>query len=107
MMGREAVLQTFARAVRSRDLSAVRRAYPGMTEDEAQAYRKLLPTVEQLTMTLDGPIEAVGARRVATGRAHYRYSKGRTVEETVEYRAELDFVSGTWQLMSIISFHEP
>ncbi len=102
----EMALESFARAVESHDLGAVRRAYPGMTEDEAQAYAKLLPTVDRLTMTIDGPLEAVGTRRVATGRAHYRYGTPRTFEQTFEYRAELDHVSGRWQLMSI-RFQEP
>jgi hypothetical protein len=102
----EMVLTTFARAVESHDLGAVRRAYHGMTEDEGQAYAKLLPTVEQLTMTVEGPLEVVGTRRVATGSARYRYGTPRTFEQTFEYRAELDLVSGQWQLMSI-RFQEP
>jgi hypothetical protein len=102
----EMVLTTFARAVESHDLGAVRRAYHGMTEDEGQAYAKLLPTVEQLTMTVEGPLEVVGARRVATGSARYRYGTPRTFEQTFEYRAELGLVSGQWQLMSI-RFQEP
>ncbi len=102
----EMVLKTFARAIESHDLGAVRSAYHGMTEDEGQAYAKLLPTVEQLTITIEGPLEVVGTRRVATGSAGYRYGTPRTFEQTFEYRAELDLVSGRWQLMSI-RFQEP
>ena len=100
------VLESFARAVESHDLGALGRAYPGMTEEEAQAYAKLLPTVDRLTLTLDEPLDAVGTRRVATGSAHYRYRTPRAFERTFEYRAELDHVSGQWQLMSI-RFQEP
>jgi hypothetical protein len=102
----EMVLATFARAVESHDLRAVRRAYPGMTGDEAQAYAKLLPTVEKLTITIEGPLDVSGTRRVATGSARYRYGTPRTFEQAFEFRAELDLVSGQWQLMSI-RFQEP
>ena len=102
----EMALATFARAVESHDLGAVRLAYPGMTGDEAQAYAKLLPTVEKLTITIEGPLDVSGTRRVATGSARYRYGTPRTFEQAFEYRAELDLVSGQWQLMSI-RFQEP
>ncbi len=111
------VLRAFARAVESRDLSAVRGAYPGMSENEARFYANFLPTVEQLTLTIDGPLEAENASLVATGRAHYRYratespegpleQRGRWAGKPVEFRAVLDSVLGTWQL-TFIEFQDP
>ena len=95
----EALLTAFARAVESRDITQLRRAYPGMTPEEEEVYRGTLPTVQRLVLSLDRPFDVRETAAFATGTAQFFGSH--RLEETVSFRATLDFTSGTWQLTSI------
>ncbi|NNG16698.1 MAG: protein kinase [Gemmatimonadales bacterium] len=94
----EAVLTAFARAVESRDMTQLRRAYPGMTPDEEEAYRGMFRLVQEFDLRVDRPIDIRGTSAFATGTARY---VDRGSEQSFSYRATLDLTSSIWQLTSI------
>ncbi len=95
-------LQAFSQAVASRDLARLRRAYPGMTAPEEQAYRELFGSGGRFDFTLTSGTPSIqDTTAVVTGTARYHYSEPRELEQVFNYRAVLDGSSGTWRLSSI------
>ena len=96
-------LQAFSRAVGARDIARLRRAYPGMTEPEEQAYRELFGSGGRFDFTLaSDPPDIRDTTAVVTGTARYHYSEPRELVQVFSYRAVLDGSSGTWRLSSIV-----
>ncbi len=97
------VLAAFRTAVVSRDITRLRRAYPGMTQPEEQAYRELFQSGGQFDLELASETPDIqGTTAVVTGTAQYHYTEPRKLEQAFSYRAVLDGSSGNWRLTSIV-----
>jgi hypothetical protein len=84
-------------------MTQLRRAYPGMTQPQEQAYQGVFrnPQRFSLSLTVDQPLDIQGNTARAVGAARYQYYEARELERTFPYHATLDRTSGTWQLTSI------
>ena len=97
------VVQSYARAIESRDVEAVRRAYPGLSSAQQRGFVQFFQatralqvsfSIARLTMT-DSSADA----RV-TGTYEYATSRGET-REPVAFDATLRKESGVWRLVEV------
>ncbi|HEV8264015.1 MAG TPA: serine/threonine-protein kinase [Gemmatimonadales bacterium] len=101
----ESVIAEYARALESRDLSQVRRAYPGLTAAQQQGWQDLFRSVRRLKASLTvTTLNATGATAEATvsGVYEFEYSTtGRTERRPAAFRATLVADSAGWRLSAI------
>jgi serine/threonine-protein kinase len=93
----------YARAIESRDISAVRRAYPGLTSDQARGFEQFFDSARNINVTfrvagLDVNGNSADARLVGS----YQYTSGsRTETQPVSFAATLRYDGSSWKLMSV------
>jgi serine/threonine-protein kinase len=101
----ELVIADYARALESRDLGQVRRAYPGLTAAQQQGWQEFFRSVRRLRASL-----TVTTLNVASGTADvivsgvYEYENattGRAERRPATFRATLVADSGGWRLSAI------
>jgi serine/threonine-protein kinase len=101
----EQVIAEYARALESRDLGQVRRAYPGLTTAQQQGWKELFQSVRALRVSL-----TVTALNVASGTADatvsglYEYQNattGRAERRPATFRATLVADPAGWRLSAI------
>jgi hypothetical protein len=101
----ELVIAEYARALESRDLGQVRRAYPGLTAAQQQGWQEFFRSVRKLNASL-----TVTTLNVAGGTADvivsgvYEYENattGRAERRPATFRATLVADSGGWRLSAI------
>jgi serine/threonine protein kinase len=101
----ELVIADYARALESRDLGQVRRAYPGLTAAQQQGWQEFFRSVRRLRASL-----TVTTLNVAGGTADvivsgvYEYENattGRAERRPATFRATLVADSGGWRLSAI------
>jgi hypothetical protein len=101
----EGVIAAFAEAFRSRDLSRIRRAYPGMTPAQAQEWGTFFMDAHRLDVRLDlASFESRGDEVVAqlTGGLDWESLKtGRPESRTVSYRATMQRERSGFKLVSL------
>jgi hypothetical protein len=92
-------IATFARALESGDLAAVRRAFPGMTQVQERGFAGSIASME--TATLDvGPIEESGDVATASVSGQYAFVEGgRRYVSPVTFRATFERQGGTWRFV--------
>ncbi|OLC78952.1 MAG: hypothetical protein AUH78_01780 [Gemmatimonadetes bacterium 13_1_40CM_4_69_8] len=103
----KAVIADYGRALESRDLSDVRRAYPGLTAAEQETFRQFFQSVRELKagLTINRLVIAGGsADAIVSGVYEYVDAKtGRTRRDTTAFRATLVQDTAGWHLTSIRS----
>ncbi len=103
----KAVIADYGRALESRDLSDVRRAYPGLTSAEQETFRQFFQSVRELKagLTINRLVIAGGsADAIVSGVYEYVDAKtGRTKRDTTAFRATLVQDGAGWHLTSIRS----
>src|SRR5438034_2165525 len=103
----KAVIADYGRALQSRDLNEVRRAYPGLTSAEQETFRQFFQSVRELKagLTINRLVIAGGsADAIVSGVYEYVDAKtGRTKRDTTAFRATLVQDGAGWHLTSIRS----
>ncbi|PYO16721.1 MAG: hypothetical protein DMD31_02015, partial [Gemmatimonadetes bacterium] len=99
----ETAIQNYARALESRDVAQVRRAYPGLTTQQAQVWRDFFGMVSDLKVDLEiKQLQVTGDVAEAQVEGLSQYVQGRRPQrQPVSFRATLDHGSGTWRIAAI------
>lgn len=101
----DALIESYGRAIESRDISAIRRLYPGITAAQQRDWQQFFGAVQNIKAAL-----AITQLDIAetTADAHvsgtYRYentSTRRSEEQPVSFRALLQRDGTTWRIASI------
>jgi Serine/threonine protein kinase len=96
-------VEAYARAIESRDIGAVRRAYAGLTSDQARGFEQFFDSARHINVTfrvagLDVNGNSADARLVGS----YQYTHGsRNETQPVSFAATLSYDGSTWKLTSI------
>ena len=98
----EAVIESYRRAIELRDLSQLRQAYPGMTDEQERGWRNFFGNVTDLTaqlriLELDHSGDDASARIEAT----YRYRMNRSQEQTFVFTATFGRTTQGWRLTAV------
>jgi eukaryotic-like serine/threonine-protein kinase len=98
------VVAAYARAIESRDIGAVRRAYPGITSDQARGFEQFFQSARSINVSfrvdnLDVNGNSADARLVGT----YQYvsSEGKPERQPVTFSASLRNDGGSWRLVAV------
>lgn len=100
----EVAVAAYARAIESRDLAAVRHAYPGITEAQATGFQQFFGSVRTLkaVFTLASlDVNGNSAEGRLAGTYDYVTSAGKTEQQTVAFQATFRRDSGSWKLASV------
>ena len=86
----------------SRDLDQLRRAYPGLTQQQENAWRAFFENVESLSVTLDiKSIDISGDTATADVDAVQAYRAGRQQSQRSSFRALLKRAATGWRITQI------
>ncbi len=98
----EAALDRYATALESRDLDQLRRAYPGLTQQQENAWRAFFDNVESLSVTLDiKSIDISGDAASVAVDAVQDFRAGRQESESSSFRATLERAATGWRITQI------
>ena len=99
----ESAIQGYARALESRDVQQVRRAYPGLTPQQAQVWRDFFGMVTDLKVDLAiKQLQITGDVAEAQVEGFSQYVQGRRPQrQPVAFHATLDRASGAWRIAAI------
>src|SRR5881409_3366694 len=99
------VIDDYARALESRDVGQVRRAYPGLTSGQQQSWQDFFQSVRNLKASLTvTAVHLSGLTAEAIVSGIYEYDNARTggaERRPVTFRALLGVDSGGWRLTTI------
>ncbi len=98
------VFEAYARAIESRDVSAIRRVYPGLTADQQRGFEQFFESARKINVTfrvasVDGTASTADVR--VTGRYEYESSAGRTERTPVSFAAAVRRDGSTWGLVAV------
>ena len=99
----DAAIQAYARALESRDVQQVRRAYPGLTPQQAQVWRDFFGMVNDLKVDLSvKQIQITGdvAEAQVEGISQFTQNR-RAQQQPMSFHATLERTSGSWRIGSI------
>jgi hypothetical protein len=98
------VVANYARAIESRDLSAVRRAYPGITSAQSKGWEQFFPTLRSLRVTIsinDLEVNGSSADAKLVGAYDYVTSSGKNEHQPVAFQASFRRDATGWSLISV------
>ena len=98
------VIAAYARAIESRDLAALRQAYPGLTAEQRQAFQDFFRATRSLRASLathDLQVDGTTAEVRLTGVYEYVTTAGNSERRDVAFRASLQQVAGAWKLTAV------
>lgn len=96
------VIEGYARGIESGDIDALRRAYPGMTNSQEQAWREFFSGVSDLRVDLEVTSLTTSADTAyveVTGL--YEYRTARREQQTVRFTATLVHKGSGWNLTAV------
>jgi hypothetical protein len=98
------VFEAYARAIESRDVSAIRRVYPGLTSDQQRGFEQFFESARKINVifrvaSVEGTASAADVR--VTGRYEYEGSSGRAERQGVSFAATLRKDGAAWRLVSL------
>jgi hypothetical protein len=98
------VFEAYARAIESRDVSAIRRVYPGLTADQQRGFEQFFESARKIDVTfrvanVEGTPTSADVR--VSGRYEYEGSAGRTERQPVSFAATLRKEGGGWRLVAV------
>jgi len=98
------VVAAYARAIESRDIGAVRRAYPGISSDQARGFEQFFQSARNINVTfrvsgLDVNGNSADAR--LTGTYQYTGSDGKAERQPVSFSATFRNDGGNWRLTAV------
>jgi serine/threonine protein kinase len=100
----ESVVAAYARAIESRDVNEVRRAYPGATQTQLNGFDDFFKTLRSMRVGLSvGSLEVRGdaADAKLTGAYDYVTNAGKTERQPVSVQASFRHDAGGWKLTSV------
>ena len=95
----EQAIAAYARALESRDVEAVRRAYPGLTRRQEDAWRGLFQGVRELRADLKPSsiqVEGTDAARASVGGTLELVSRDGRQRQPITFQAALERAAGGW-----------
>ena len=99
----DAAIQAYARALESRDVQQVRRAYPGLTPQQAQVWRDFFGMVNDLKVDLAvKQLQITGdvAEAQVEGISQFTQNR-RPQQQPMSFHATLERTSGSWRIGSV------
>jgi serine/threonine-protein kinase len=98
------VFEAYARAIESRDVSAIRRVYPGLTSDQQRGFEQFFESARKINVTfrvanVEGTPSTADVR--VTGRYEYENSAGRAERTPVAFAAALRRDGSSWRLVTV------
>lgn len=98
------MVAAYARAIESRDIAAVRRAYPGLTAEQARGFEQFFESTRSINVTfrvvgLETSGNSADARLVGT--YEYTTTGSRTEKQPVSFAATLRSDGSSWRLVSV------
>ena len=98
------VFEAYARAIESRDVSAIRRVYPGLTPEQQRGFEQFFESARRINVTfrvtsVDGSPSTADVR--VTGRYEYENSAGRSERTPVSFAAAVRKDGSAWRLVSV------
>ena len=98
------IVAAYARAIESRDIGAVRRAYPGISGDQARGFSQFFESARSINVTfrvtgLETSGNTAEARLVGT--YEYVSSDGKTQRQPVAFSASFRSDGSGWELRSV------
>jgi serine/threonine protein kinase len=98
----ERALETYRRAIESRDLTRLKLAYPGLTPEQAKAWAAFFANVTDLSAILKiEDLEVTGDRAQARVAATYEFRSGAKQTQQVEQVAVFERAATGWRLTSV------
>lgn len=101
----EAAIGDYARAIESRSVAAIRRAYPGLTSGQQQGWEEFFQSVRSLRVSLSvGRLDVSGSTAEVGVSGRYDYEPagaGSAARQPVSFRATLAKEPGGWRLTSV------
>jgi hypothetical protein len=98
------VVEAYARAVESRDISQVRRAFPGVSAAQASGFEQFFSSIRSLraTMNLGGlDIQGAGAEGRVTGQYDYVTAGGKNERQALDFQATFRRDGSVWKLVAV------
>ncbi|MEO7455890.1 MAG: protein kinase [Gemmatimonadaceae bacterium] len=98
------VVAQYARAIESRDVSALRRLYPGMTSAQASSFDDFFRSVSSLRASLamsNLQVDGSSATAVVSGAYDFSTSNGRSEHQPLTLQVQLRRDGSTWRFVSI------
>jgi serine/threonine-protein kinase len=98
------VLEAYARAIESRDASAIRRVYPALTQDQQRGFEQFFESARKINVTfriasVEGTASTAEAR--VSGSYAYESSSGKAERQPVSFVATLRRDGSGWRLVSL------
>jgi serine/threonine-protein kinase len=98
----EAALERYARAIESRNLDRLRSAYPGLTQQQADAWRAFFEKVADLSISLTvAAVETTGDLATAGVEAVQEFRTNRQERRNFTFRATLERTASGWRITRI------
>ena len=98
----EAALERYARAIESRDLDRLRSAYPGLTQQQADAWQAFFDNVADLSISLTvTAVETTGDLATADVEAVQEFRTNRQARQNFTFRATLERTASGWRITRI------
>jgi eukaryotic-like serine/threonine-protein kinase len=100
----EAVLTNYERAIDSRDLAELRRAYPGMTSAQSKGWEDFFNTLRSIHATLTGSgldVRGDAADTRVSGTYDYVTTAGKSMRQQVSFQASFRREGGAWRLIAV------
>ena len=99
-----AVIDAYARAIESRSIDQLRRAYPAITSEQARAFTDFFASTRTLSATLAVKslhVDGASATASVAGVYEYTTTNGRTQQQSVSFQTELRRDASAWRLTAV------
>jgi serine/threonine-protein kinase len=99
-----AVVAAYARALESRDLTAVRRAYPGITSAQATGWEQFFSSLRSLRVSLSVSgldVNGATADTKVVGTYDYVTGEGKVLQQPVSFQASFRREGTVWLLVAV------
>jgi hypothetical protein len=100
----EAVVATYARAIESRDIAEVRRAYPGATQAQLKGFDDFFKTLRSIRASFSVgslDVQGDGAEARLSGTYDYVTNAGKSDRQSVSFQASFRRDAAGWKLTSV------
>ncbi|HEU4642786.1 MAG TPA: serine/threonine-protein kinase [Gemmatimonadaceae bacterium] len=100
----DAVVARYARAIASRDVKEVQRAYPGLTADQQRGFEQFFRAVRSLHADLAlSALDVTGdaAQGRVTGAYEFVGSDGKSQRQPITFQAIFNRAGGAWELTAV------
>jgi hypothetical protein len=99
------VVSDYAAAIEARNIDAIRRAYPAMTDAQENGWRQFFQITRDIKAQLSlQQIQVSGSTAEGLISGSYTYlntSNGKTVTQPVTFQARFQMVGGKWRLVEV------